>query len=96
MKISELANNMIVKYGDIEVVEIVHIDDCDMSEPFNLEEITIKSLKRNDIIRPTELITYDSYKGKKCFASINMRGYIDGSIEKALVIDFNRYADDEE
>jgi len=94
MKISKLASELINIYGDIEVVEILHIDDTDSPEPYGYEEVTTNTLKDNTHV--TELLKYCGHNGEKHFVTANMRGYIDGAIEKALLLDFSRYVEDEE
>ncbi|MGG0667789.1 hypothetical protein ABE073_04585 [Lederbergia citrisecunda] len=96
MKISELAAELINMYGDVEVVEIVHVDDLEASEPYTFEDITAKMLNNHNHTYSTELLTYFGHDRKKHFASANMRGYIDGKLEKAILLDFKRYIDDEE
>lgn len=96
MKIGELAADLIKTYGDIEVVEMVHKDDMDAPEPYNFEAITRESLRKNHQLHLTELLTFIGHDKKKYYATANMRGYISGSIEKALLIDFRRYVDEED
>lgn len=91
MKISELASELINLYGDIEVVEILHRDDSDS----DYEDITASTLRGNNHIFISELLSYSGYDGQKIFVTGNMRGYIDGATEKTLLLDFSRYVEEE-
>lgn len=92
MKISELASELINLYGDIEVVEILHREDADS----DYENITSSTLRENNHMYISELLSYSGHEGEKIFVTGNMRGYIDGATEKTLLLDFNRYVEEEE